>query len=64
MSTFVFVEIHPDSCASVPRTMFLFGRLSGAQEELKELLEDAGFCCVSYRNLSGGVVSLHSGFKL
>ncbi|XP_077416835.1 2-methoxy-6-polyprenyl-1,4-benzoquinol methylase, mitochondrial [Vanacampus margaritifer] len=35
-----------------------------AQEELKELLEDAGFCCVRYHNLTGGVVSLHSGFKL
>ncbi|XP_051925032.1 2-methoxy-6-polyprenyl-1,4-benzoquinol methylase, mitochondrial [Hippocampus zosterae] len=35
-----------------------------AQEALKELLEDAGFCRVGYRNMSGGVVSLHSGFKL
>ncbi|XP_077377944.1 2-methoxy-6-polyprenyl-1,4-benzoquinol methylase, mitochondrial [Festucalex cinctus] len=35
-----------------------------AQEELKELLEDASFSCVRYHNWTGGVVSLHSGFKL
>ncbi|XP_037114082.1 2-methoxy-6-polyprenyl-1,4-benzoquinol methylase, mitochondrial [Syngnathus acus] len=35
-----------------------------AQEELKELLEEAGFCCARYHNLTGGVVSIHSGFKL
>ncbi|XP_061528603.1 2-methoxy-6-polyprenyl-1,4-benzoquinol methylase, mitochondrial isoform X4 [Phycodurus eques] len=35
-----------------------------AQEEFKEMMEDAGFSCVHYHNLTGGVVSLHSGFKL
>ncbi|XP_061672867.1 2-methoxy-6-polyprenyl-1,4-benzoquinol methylase, mitochondrial [Syngnathoides biaculeatus] len=35
-----------------------------AQEEFKEMIEDAGFSCVHYHNLTGGVVSLHSGFKM
>lgn len=34
------------------------------QEEFKEMLEDAGFYCVRYHNLTAGVVALHSGFKL
>uniref|UniRef100_A0A1A7Y901 2-methoxy-6-polyprenyl-1,4-benzoquinol methylase, mitochondrial n=2 Tax=Iconisemion striatum TaxID=60296 RepID=A0A1A7Y901_9TELE len=34
------------------------------QEEFKGLIEDAGFCCVQHYNLTGGVVALHSGFKL
>uniref|UniRef100_A0A3B3HPI9 2-methoxy-6-polyprenyl-1,4-benzoquinol methylase, mitochondrial n=2 Tax=Oryzias latipes TaxID=8090 RepID=A0A3B3HPI9_ORYLA len=34
------------------------------QEEFKGLMEDAGFFCVQYFNLTGGVVALHSGFKL
>ncbi|XP_037536130.1 2-methoxy-6-polyprenyl-1,4-benzoquinol methylase, mitochondrial [Nematolebias whitei] len=34
------------------------------QEEFKSMMEDAGFCCVQYSNLSAGVVALHSGFKL
>ena len=28
------------------------------------MIEDAGFYCVKYYNLTGGVVALHSGFKL
>lgn len=34
------------------------------QEEFKGMIEDAGFYCVQYYNLTGGVVALHSGFKL
>ncbi|XP_044186573.1 2-methoxy-6-polyprenyl-1,4-benzoquinol methylase, mitochondrial [Thunnus albacares] len=34
------------------------------QEEFKSMIEDAGFYCVQYYNLTGGVVALHSGFKL
>ncbi|XP_054467448.1 2-methoxy-6-polyprenyl-1,4-benzoquinol methylase, mitochondrial [Anoplopoma fimbria] len=34
------------------------------QEEFKYMIEDAGFYCVKYYNLTGGVVALHSGFKL
>ncbi|XP_029960737.1 2-methoxy-6-polyprenyl-1,4-benzoquinol methylase, mitochondrial [Salarias fasciatus] len=34
------------------------------QEEFKLMMEDAGFYCVQYYNLTGGVVALHSGFKL
>ncbi|KAM6943832.1 2-methoxy-6-polyprenyl-1,4-benzoquinol methylase, mitochondrial [Lycodopsis pacificus] len=34
------------------------------QEEFKRMIEDAGFYCVKYTNLTGGVVALHSGFKL
>ncbi|CAN9512963.1 unnamed protein product [Ophioblennius macclurei] len=34
------------------------------QEEFKHMIEDAGFYCVQYYNLTGGVVALHSGFKL
>lgn len=34
------------------------------QEEFKGMIEDAGFYCVQYHNLTGGVVALHSGFKL
>lgn len=35
-----------------------------AQEEFKHMIEDAGFHCVQYYNLTGGIVALHSGFKL
>ncbi|XP_061759958.1 2-methoxy-6-polyprenyl-1,4-benzoquinol methylase, mitochondrial isoform X2 [Nerophis ophidion] len=35
-----------------------------AQNEFKEMMEDAGFFCVQYHNLTAGVVALHSGFKL
>ncbi|XP_076586967.1 2-methoxy-6-polyprenyl-1,4-benzoquinol methylase, mitochondrial [Chaetodon auriga] len=34
------------------------------QEEFKGMIEDAGFYCVQYYNLTAGVVALHSGFKL
>ncbi|XP_067084380.1 2-methoxy-6-polyprenyl-1,4-benzoquinol methylase, mitochondrial [Osmerus mordax] len=34
------------------------------QETFKGMMEDAGFYCVRYYNLTGGVVALHSGFKL
>jgi demethylmenaquinone methyltransferase/2-methoxy-6-polyprenyl-1,4-benzoquinol methylase len=34
------------------------------QEELKYLMEDAGFRRVSFYNLSGGVVAIHKGYKL
>jgi len=34
------------------------------QEELKAMLDDAGFERTRYRNLSGGIVAIHDGFKL
>uniref|UniRef100_A0A1A8PDT5 2-methoxy-6-polyprenyl-1,4-benzoquinol methylase, mitochondrial n=1 Tax=Nothobranchius rachovii TaxID=451742 RepID=A0A1A8PDT5_9TELE len=34
------------------------------QEEFKGMMEDAGFYCVQHHDLTGGVVALHSGFKL
>ncbi|XP_066510653.1 2-methoxy-6-polyprenyl-1,4-benzoquinol methylase, mitochondrial-like isoform X2 [Hoplias malabaricus] len=34
------------------------------QETFKEMMEDAGFFRVQYMNLTGGVVAIHSGFKL
>ncbi|XP_029366810.1 2-methoxy-6-polyprenyl-1,4-benzoquinol methylase, mitochondrial [Echeneis naucrates] len=34
------------------------------QEEFKHMIEEAGFCSVQYFNFTGGVVALHSGFKL
>lgn len=39
-------------------------RMFPRQEELKNLMEDAGFRVVSHENLSFGVVAIHSGFKL
>ncbi|MEZ5501765.1 MAG: bifunctional demethylmenaquinone methyltransferase/2-methoxy-6-polyprenyl-1,4-benzoquinol methylase UbiE [Halioglobus sp.] len=33
------------------------------QETLKEMMEDAGFCQVSYHNMTGGIVALHRGLK-
>lgn len=38
--------------------------LFALQEEFKSMIEDAGFYCVQYYNFTGGVVALHSGFKL
>ncbi|XP_069475873.1 2-methoxy-6-polyprenyl-1,4-benzoquinol methylase, mitochondrial isoform X2 [Ambystoma mexicanum] len=35
-----------------------------AQEDFKEMIEDAGFLKVTYSNLTSGVVAIHSGFKL
>ena len=34
------------------------------QEELKAMMETAGFAKVSYHNLTAGVVALHKGFKV
>ena len=33
------------------------------QNELSEMFSDSGFSRVRYRNLSNGIVSLHSGWK-
>ena len=33
------------------------------QNELSEMFSEAGFSRVRYRNLSNGIVSLHSGWK-
>ncbi|XP_053136449.1 2-methoxy-6-polyprenyl-1,4-benzoquinol methylase, mitochondrial isoform X2 [Hemicordylus capensis] len=35
-----------------------------AQEEFKEMIEDADFLKVEYQNLASGIVAIHSGFKL
>ncbi|KAK3598335.1 hypothetical protein CHS0354_026593 [Potamilus streckersoni] len=34
------------------------------QEDFKDLIKHAGFCNVTYENLTFGVVAIHSGFKL
>lgn len=34
------------------------------QEEFKQLIEDTGFSCANYEDLTFGVCSIHSGFKL
>ena len=34
------------------------------QEELKSLMKENGFENCTYRNLSGGIVSIHSGWKI
>ena len=34
------------------------------QKEFASLIEDAGFKCVTYTNLTGGMVAVHSGFKI
>ncbi len=34
------------------------------QDEFKAMIEDAGFANASYRNLSGGVVAIHSGWRI
>ena len=39
-------------------------RMHPDQEQLKKLMEDAGFERVEYFNLSAGVVALHRGYKL
>ena len=33
------------------------------QDELKKLLEDAGFTKCKYKNLTNGIVAIHSGQK-
>ncbi len=39
-------------------------RMHPDQEELKTMMEEAGFSRVEYLNLSGGIVALHRGYKL
>lgn len=39
-------------------------RMHPSQEELKAMMEEAGFERVEYYNLSAGVVALHVGYKL
>lgn len=34
------------------------------QDDFKAMIEDAGFANVSYRNLTGGVVAIHSGWRI
>ena len=34
------------------------------QPEFAMLIEDAGFKCVSYTNMTGGIVAMHTGYKL
>lgn len=34
------------------------------QDHFKQMIEQAGFVHVAYENLTFGVVSIHSGFKL
>lgn len=34
------------------------------QDDFKAMIEDAGFSKVSYRNLTGGVVAIHSGWRI
>lgn len=34
------------------------------QENFKSMIENAGFCCVNYENLTCGIVAIHSGYKL
>lgn len=38
-------------------------RMHPDQETLKEMMEDAGFEKVSYHNMTGGIVALHTGYK-
>jgi len=38
-------------------------RMHPSQEELKQMMEQAGFGRVEYYNLTAGVVALHKGFK-
>ena len=39
-------------------------RMFPKQPQWAKQIEDAQFKCVSYTNLTGGVVAIHSGFKL
>lgn len=39
-------------------------RMFPPQEQLKQMFETAGFERVSYRNLSGGIAAIHSGWRL
>ena len=35
-----------------------------SQEKFKQMIDDAGFKRTSYRNLSGGIVAIHSGWRI
>ncbi len=39
-------------------------RMHPAQDALKEMMEEAGFARCAYRNLSGGIVAIHSGYSV
>ena len=39
-------------------------RMHPGQEELKSMMEQAGFSRVEYFNLSGGIVAIHRGYKI
>ena len=39
-------------------------RMHPDQDTLKQMMEDAGFSRVEYNNLNGGIVALHTGYKL
>jgi len=39
-------------------------RMHPPQDELKRMMESAGFERCSYHNMSGGIVALHTGYKL
>jgi demethylmenaquinone methyltransferase/2-methoxy-6-polyprenyl-1,4-benzoquinol methylase len=39
-------------------------RMHPGQEELKQMMEEAGFSRAEYFNLTGGVVALHRGYKI
>lgn len=38
-------------------------RMHPDQETLRSMMDDAGFSQTSYKNLTGGIVALHKGFK-
>ena len=38
-------------------------RMFPKQDEFKQMIGEAGFKCVNYENLTGGVVAIHSGYK-
>ncbi len=38
--------------------------LLSAQDTFAGMIEDAGFQAVGYENILGGVVAMHSGYKL
>ena len=39
-------------------------RMHPGQEELKQMMEEAGLERVEYFNMTGGVVAVHRGYKL
>jgi demethylmenaquinone methyltransferase/2-methoxy-6-polyprenyl-1,4-benzoquinol methylase len=39
-------------------------RMHPDQETLKDMMEDAGFERTAYHNMTGGIVALHTGYKL